>query len=305
MAAKKRRKRPIAQTSSKSAAASAAPRTKAERRQAALERAERLKAEQKAKERARRRMTIGAIIMAVGLIGLIVVFLLKQGTASPLEKVETTPANTSSDGALVFGPDLSAGAQDTPDVPVLTVYSDMACGACALFESVNSPTIQQLLADGKLTYRFHPVAILDGPQSGNYSTRAVNAIAEVAAGAPDRVHEFIAGLFAVQQLGPQTDEQLAQLAQSVGVSEAITATFPQATYEPWATAATQQAAAEARKYPEARPKGLATPFILINGIPIDTSIYDWTQPGGLNQAIEDAAAGKLQYTWEKLPDGVG
>lgn len=78
-------------------------------------------------------------------------------------------------------------------------------------------------------------------QGTRYSTRAANAVATVADGAPDKVLAFSAALFADQPAEGTdglSDDEIAKLASDAGVPPEVVARFPELTFEPWVTAST-------------------------------------------------------------------
>lgn len=183
---------------------------------------------------------------------------------------------------------------------VVDVYFDFMCPYCGLFDQVNAADLDALVAEGGVTVVFHPVAILDRASDTAYSTRAMNAFAVVADQAPDRVPDFVTALLAAGTQPAEgghglTDEQIAEAAQSVGVSTAVTDEFTATvrgvlgtgssittlrTFVPWTVAVTALL--------PAHPDGTrGTPSVLVDG---QWFGGDWTQPGVLRAAVEAARA---------------
>ncbi|HWS58252.1 MAG TPA: thioredoxin domain-containing protein, partial [Actinotalea sp.] len=148
----------------------------------------------------------------------------------------------------------------------------------------NGAMLDELAAAGEATIVYHQVAFLDRFSNGtNYSTRAAQASAVVADAAPEQFTAFTAALFAGQpaeNTDGLSDDEIAAIAVSVGVPQAVADTFVDGTFTDWVEAATNQATEDLE-----RP---ATPTILING---EVWEGDWRDTEALRAAIvgEDAA----------------
>jgi protein-disulfide isomerase len=104
---------------------------------------------------------------------------------------------------------------------VVSIYEDFLCPHCGQFEQQFGPTISRLIDSGAIAADYYMVAILDSPQSQNYSSRAANAAYCVADENKDAFRRFHAALYA-QQPGErsstyQTDAQLIEIARQAGV----------------------------------------------------------------------------------------
>jgi protein-disulfide isomerase len=109
------------------------------------------------------------------------------------------------------------------DGPVrVDAYEDFFCPYCRKFEQRSGPALDRLLADGRITLVYHPVAFLDRFSQGTrYATRAV-AAAGAAAAAGGYV-AFKDALFAQQpEEGTPglTDDQFVALGREAGISSA-------------------------------------------------------------------------------------
>ncbi|WP_433793636.1 DsbA family protein [Actinoplanes sp. CA-252034] len=125
---------------------------------------------------------------------------------------------------------------------VVDVYEDFMCPACGNFETTSGPALKQLADSGKITIRFHPVAILDHFSKGTeYSTRA--AAASAAAGQEGKFTELHDVLYAnrpEENTEGLSNTKIIELAASVGLtSDTFVAAVNEGTYEPWATRATK------------------------------------------------------------------
>jgi protein-disulfide isomerase len=157
------------------------------------------------------------------------------------------------------------------------VYEDFMCPACGDFEQATGPTLKQLAGEGRITLRFHPVAILDRFSKGTeYSTRA--AAASAAAGQAGKFTEFHDALYAnrpEENTTGLTDAKMIELAAAAGLTDATCAdAVNEGTYKAWATQVTEKFSA----------KGFSgTPTITVNG----EQVTDPTAEA-VTQAIEKA-----------------
>lgn len=278
--------------------------TKTQRRDEA--RAAALKLREQQQRTAKRQRTIAIAVGVGGVIVLAVLIwtILAQGRPSTLADVALRPAGSTLSGGIPVGADGVAGSTATPaaDAVVVAVYSDYLCPICGVFEQTNGAALDQLRQSGEIVVEYHPVSILDRASGGTaYSTRSATAAVLVAAQAPEAFVDFHNALFTNQPAETSdtpylTDAQLAEIARTAGVPEAVAATIESGeylgtqadaagkpldqTYVPWVLAATEQASKDLGQ--------LGTPTIVIDGKVLDTKQYNWQEPGQLAQAIQDA-----------------
>src|SRR5919112_5264759 len=131
--------------------------------------------QQKAREK-RRAVTLWtsvavvAVLVIAGMIGWGVLAGQEKDTAGKL----TTPA-----AAVDQGTAFAVGSGPV----TVDIYEDFMCPICREFETASGATLKQLAANGKVTIRYHPIAILDEASNGTrYSTRAAAAAAAAAEG---------------------------------------------------------------------------------------------------------------------------
>ncbi|MEV4337188.1 thioredoxin domain-containing protein [Streptomyces sp. NPDC049590] len=128
---------------------------------------------QKAADRRRRALIVGASVVCV--LGLAAV-------------VGVVAANAGKDKSTGAGPAVApSGAQgkDSLAIPVgkdgakstLTVWEDFRCPACQAFEVAYRPVLHELTDAGKLRVEYHLVRLIDGNLGGTGSLRAANAAA--------------------------------------------------------------------------------------------------------------------------------
>ncbi|MET8154483.1 DsbA family protein [Actinoplanes sp. NPDC049668] len=232
--------------------------------------AKRVVQEQLARER-RRRVTLWTSLGVVAV--LIIAGLIGWGFAASQEDEKTAGLTTPS----VAVDEGTAFAVGTGPVKI-DIYEDFMCPACGQFEASVQTTIDQLVADGKVTVWYHPIAILDHASTTEYSTRSAGASAAAAQGG--KFAEYHRVLFANQpkEGGPGLDNnKLIELGRSVGLTDAAFAdAVNEGTYYPWATKVTGTAASRDVN---------STPTVRVGG----KDLTDRT-PQGLTAAVEAAGA---------------
>lgn len=212
--------------------------------------ARRIVEQQKAADR-RRAVTVWtsvavvAVLLIAGLIGYGMWSAQRDDTSSA-----ATPASAVDEGtAFAFG-----------DGPVtVDIYEDFMCPACHQFEQQSGALLEQLIADRKVTVRYHPIAILDRFSNGTeYSTRSAAAAAAAAeAGKFQQFHQVLFDNQPAENSDGLDNARLIELGRSVGLTDAAFAdAVNNGTYEGWATKATETASA----------RGVTgTPTVLVNG----------------------------------------
>nr|WP_152894817.1 thioredoxin domain-containing protein [Streptomyces adustus] len=129
---------------------------------------------QKAAERRRRTLIVGASVVCV------------LGLAAVIGVVAANAGKEKSSGSS--GPVAApSGAQgkDSLAIPVgqesakstLTVWEDFRCPACKAFEAAYRPTIHELTDAGQLKVEYHLATLIDGNMGGSGSRKAANAAA--------------------------------------------------------------------------------------------------------------------------------
>ncbi|ARP69745.1 hypothetical protein LK07_08150 [Streptomyces pluripotens] len=129
---------------------------------------------QKAAEKRRRTLIVGASVVCVlGLAAVIGVVAANAGKDKGSRSAGPVVAPSGAQGkdslAIPVGKD---GAKST-----LTVWEDFRCPACQAFETAYRPTLHELADAGKLRVDYHFVRLIDGNLGGTGSLRAANAAA--------------------------------------------------------------------------------------------------------------------------------
>jgi protein-disulfide isomerase len=231
--------------------------------------AKRIVEQQRAAERRRKVTlwtTIGvvAVLIIAGLTGWAVIAGQDHG------KVTTPSAAVDSGTAFKVG----------TGTVTIDVYEDFMCPICHEFENQSGATIKQLVAAGKVTVRYHPVAILDRESNGTeYSTRAAGAAAAAAEGG-----KFVEYHDVLYQNQPSegsdglSNAKLIDLGKPVGLtSQAFADAVNNKTYTAWAGKVTDTFSA--RGY-------TGTPTVVVAG----KQLTGVPSPAQLTEAVNKAAA---------------
>ncbi|RAY16478.1 hypothetical protein DPM19_06330 [Actinomadura craniellae] len=159
--------------------------SKAARQKSARERLAEERRRQADRQRRFRALLISLTALAV--IGVVVaVFVVVQsnrnkpdGYAGPL-----APQTRQADGSVVMA---RPGVQG----PVLEVYEDFQCPACAKFEETTGDTVKRLAADGKVKVVYRPFRLFQQEPLKSNSQRAANAAACAPADKWIRFHDKV------------------------------------------------------------------------------------------------------------------
>ncbi|GAB4078942.1 DsbA family protein [Nostocoides australiense] len=216
-------------------------------------------------------------------------------TASAAEATAPTPGNTTSTAsasATATGPQSTpegagvdegyrsfAGVDLRPGAPVVTVFEDFQCPACAQLEGAIGATLNELAADGKIQLNYRIMNFLDEMTGGTQSTPVANGA--FCAADQGKWQEFHDAAFAEQY--PEgtsvSVEQIAAFARTAQVPDldawtACTESAPYSTFVADSNAA-------------ATTDGVTgTPTVWIDGKPV--ALRDIITPAGLRAAIVDA-----------------
>ncbi|UFU03539.1 DsbA family protein [Ruania suaedae] len=258
--------------------------SKAERREAARQEAERLRKIQARNDKRNRGILIGVVLVVVALIAAAAIMISQQAGRTLLSDFEgEIPAGADLHGGITFGADGVGAAND--DEPAVDIYVDFMCPFCGQFEEINGPDMAQAAAEGEATVIYHPLDYLDRLSNGTeYSTRAANAFAVTATEAPEAALDFMAAMFANQPAENSTgltDEEIAQIAVDAGVPQEVADSFSEGTYSEWVEVASEQARRDGYS---------STPTIVIEGDEWGTTEGDpsqqWTTEGALLSELQ-------------------
>ncbi|MGH3675978.1 MAG: DsbA family protein [Mycobacterium sp.] len=158
-------------------------------------------------------LTATVVVIAVVLFYVIVASGDKKPSSGDAKSVRVTSSN------------LITKEGSTEPKAVLSLYEDFLCPHCGQFEQQFGPTVSKLIDTGAIAADYYMVAILDSPQTKNYSSRAAGAAYCVADENKDAFRRFHAALYA-QQPGERsstypTDAQLIEIARQAGAGGSV------------------------------------------------------------------------------------
>lgn len=209
-------------------------------------------------------ITAVVALLAVGVgVGLLVG---RGGNDEPV----AAPSAFTSDGALVI---------DAQNVPTVSITEDFQCPACAQFEQITGPAVNELIDSGQARVEYRPVAILNRMSSDDYSSRAAAASACVADESTAAWRSFKTALFTNQPAeggGPGlSNDRLVELASAAGAGSPETAScITDERYVPWVDRMTEQATSNGLR---------GTPTVTVDG----EQLSDMTA-AGLTAAVQAA-----------------
>jgi protein-disulfide isomerase len=229
----------------------------------------RRRAEKIAARRGRRRASwqlwAGVAVLIVAVVAGVVI----QSGRSPSGATVVKPAHA-------LGPNGGEQRGSASAPVVVEEYGDFQCPHCADFQRTVGPTIDKLVASGKIRFVFHPIAFI-GPES------TAAASAATAAGDQGRFWQYHDQLFAQQ--GPENSgtfstSKLLAIGHQVGlIDHRFTTAVEHGTYENWI----------AQQTDEASQRGVnQTPTVLVDGQMAPNAIT----AQGLQAAVDAALAAK-------------
>lgn len=173
----------------------------------------------------------------------------------------------------------------TAATPVLDIYEDFQCPACAQFEAVYGGTVDELIAAGKVKAVYHPMNFLDGKLGNDSSTRAAAAFGcAVDGGVALKYHNLVFANQPQSEGVGYTDEQLKSFGAQAGLSGAALDTFNSCfdaqTYTDWPTLSNTAAGKRGVQ---------STPTLYLNGE--ELKLAEVNSPEAFKAKVEAAASG--------------
>ncbi|MDO4791760.1 MAG: thioredoxin domain-containing protein [Buchananella hordeovulneris] len=260
--------------------------TNAERREAArAQAAARRDAQLKRDSRNRMLMIVGIVVVVALAIAAVVMAVVSKKNEEGIGSA-ARPAIATEDGGISFaGPEKKAGSS-IDGKPVVDVYFDYSCSACASFEYLHADDIKAMLDGGEANIVFHPVSIL----GSGFTGVAANAFYEVADRNPELALAFHEGLFGLYIEFAQTQDDskmnmtgITAVATEVGVPQETIDAFAKNTYVELVNNATNNFVARSHSGELNPDKKAGTPTIVKDGKPGDFG--QLMQPGGLAQWV--------------------
>jgi protein-disulfide isomerase len=213
------------------------------------------------------------------LVVVVVVFAVVVGGFVWLQnRGSSTPATAASYPVAVSGAVVTAGNGPV----VIETYEDFLCPNCERFEERYAPDITTALNAGKVTVKYHTIAILDpSTKPAGYATRAANAA--LCAAAANIYPAYRAKLFAEQPAEGSaglTNDQLVKFGTDLGAGQDFTTCVTSGKNSALVGTETQKAAAD----PNLQTDGnFGTPTVVVGGKKIDLNDTNW---------LTEATAGK-------------
>lgn len=177
------------------------------------------------------------------------------------------PSVLTADGALRFGNPAAS--------TVITVTEDANCPDCTAFENASAATLTEFIDGGAITVDYDIVAVQDSRSSTEYSSRAANASACVAADNKDSWrawHTKLLGQTPDEGAPGRTNDELTDLALQSGAGPGVRDCVNNGRYRNFVEAHTKDAVDEYLTH---------TPMVRVNGAPVEN-----ITPDGLRAAIE-------------------
>lgn len=223
------------------------------------------------KRRERTVRIIGALaVVAVvaGIIGVAVYARSTEGSVAGVEVIDPDPSAPVPEGVLgadsqwPFGVPYGSGSEN---VPVLEVWEDFQCPACASLEQTNGAGIAELAETGVARLIWRPTGFLDRNLNNDASNRAIGAWGcAIDEGFTREFHDAVYANQPQEEGDGWPNEDFIAIGEQIGMSEDQLASFTQCvndgTYRVWAANSTQAF------YDENIP---GTPYGRIDAVEID------------------------------------
>lgn len=241
-----------------------------------------IQAAQKAQSGGANKIVVATVVVIVAIIAVVAGVIWVQ--KSNVDAV-TGGGNALPPGVTALGAGYPAFQDVTPasTAPVLDVYEDFQCPACASFEAALGSTITGLAQDGKVKLVYHIKNFLDDNLRNDSSTRAANAAFCAAdAGKFQEFHDQVYPNQPPNEGDGFTDAQLKTFAQNAGVSgEALTTwqtCYDAGKYTDYVNSVETQSFKDGVR---------GTPTVRIDGTIVDLKTI--ASPELLTKAVEDAS----------------
>lgn len=249
-------------------------------------------AEAELRARDRKIRLIGAAVVVVVMAGLLSIPLLQGKADGPAVNPNATlPKGVSSETyGLQYGPAWSD--PNAESIPLVQVWEDFQCPACASFEAATGSTILQLAKDGKIRLEWRPTIFLDenlkalNTAAGNPNSSATATMAFGCAADADKAAEFHTTIFQAQPASEGagfSKSDLETFATLSGVSDiaAFNECLTSKKYEGWVN----------NSYDAFSREGVsATPTVFLNGK--ELTYEEIRDAAAFTAVVEQAAATK-------------
>ena len=208
--------------------------------------------------------------MSLIIVIVVLVFAVVGGGVLYLRNSSSGAAVTPAYTATAAGAVVTAGTGK----PTIDTYEDFLCPNCEIFEKTYGNEIVNALNAGKLTVRFHSIAILDSRTNpAGYSTRAANAaLCAVPAGIYPTYRQKLFASQPSEGSSGLTNDQLVQFGTELGAKGDFASCVTGAKNAAAVTAETQKAIAD----PALQTNGaFGTPTVVANGAMVNLNDSNW------------------------------
>ena len=227
----------------------------------------------KEKRRERTVRTIGAVAIAVVVIAIVGAAIIIPRLSGNDPTPGPNPAAALPVGVLDSTNEYAYGKvlnPETTNKPVLAIWEDVQCPACAFVEKNNGLGIQKLAAAGKIQLIWRPTTFLDRKLKTDASQRATAAWGcAIDANKNVEYHDWIFANQPAKEGDGWTNEQLLQYGKDVGITgdlyTAFDACVTSQKYAGWAINSTDA-------FDNSDANG--TPYATLDGTPIDNAILN-------------------------------
>lgn len=235
--------------------------------------AQQMRLEQERADKRMRAIIIGSVTAIVVAIVAVVAVAISQQLKADAEINNVDPKvvlGDYADGSPIVLSPAGVGEAD-PALPTLTDYFDYSCHVCADAEVAFGKELVADVKGGKYNIVYQPVNTVQAP----YQYAATSASLLVAKNAPEQwtdFHHALMSFFAEQYKSGQgsvvqdldkSAQQVREIATSVGVPEAVVATFPKNVAEEYLTTSTK--AWQAATFEGRNPNSFGTPEFVADG----------------------------------------
>lgn len=241
--------------------------TKAERREAAREKARKLQEAEAKRAKRNKFLTIGVIILAVAVVAVAIFAIIsnRSDDDSTTGRQQWDPVNVQVEPVLKEGTEITTGysvlgedAELADNAPRVDIYFDYMCTYCNDLEQFNGGDINDIIASGESEFVFHPVAIM----RNDFSAKAAASFRYIAENSPEHLMAFHKNVFqdtdAVLNNRSSTLPDwgnIVSAAKDAGVPDEIADSIEAEADLDWAGTATQEFLTTYR----------GTPTVLVNG----------------------------------------
>lgn len=124
----------------------------------------------------------------------------KTGTSDTEQTIKNVARNgyknVTKEGEYVVGKNGAVPLSEVDKkLPIVEVYFDPICPGCAAFERATGEYLEEVVSEGKVLVRYHPLRFLDSASTDNYSSRASAYLVGVAEHAPEVIGKMSSAIY--------------------------------------------------------------------------------------------------------------